>query len=322
MLQHNVSEQLESDSVCKHDSSLWGRECNFVLVGNGEQTNGNCGRFRGFYGCSRDDLHDRVGIDDYADLDTKRQGMGFFKVVRFNCGKPSCPVCYETWAKSEAHLAEARLRAAALRYGKLEHIVCSVPPILYGLSMSELRSRAVKALLKRGVAGGFLIFHGFRYDRIRHWYWSVHFHVVGFILGGYPCRSCQKQYCSGCASFEGRNLRESGNDGFVFKVLGERKTVFGTLWYQLNHATIDVSRKRFHAATWFGVCSYRKLKMTVEKKKDLCPLCQHELHRHKYFGSHPIVTDPKSDGYRGSFVAQIYEDGRRVWVDLEESDGG
>lgn len=188
--------------------------------------------------------------------------------------------------------------------------------------MSELRLRAVKALLNRGVVGGFLIFHGFRYDRFRHWYWSVHFHVVGFILGGYPCRSCQKQYCSGCASFEGRNLRESEKDGFVFKVLGERKTVFGTLWYQLNHATIDASKRRFHVATWFGICSYRKLKVTVEKKKDLCPLCQHELHRHTYFGSHPIVTDPKSDGYRGSFAAQIYEDGRRVWVDLEESDGG
>jgi hypothetical protein len=50
-----------------------------------------------------------------------------------------------------------------------------------------------------------------------------------------------------------------------------------TAWYQLNHASYDKTKKRFHIATWFGVCSYRKLKVTPEKRKELCPICQHEL---------------------------------------------
>jgi hypothetical protein len=49
-------------------------------------------------------------------------------------------------------------------------------------------------------------------------------------------------------------------DGYVVKVLGKRKTVFGTAWYQLHHATIRLGIKRFQSVTWFGNMGYRKLR--------------------------------------------------------------
>jgi hypothetical protein len=59
------------------------------------------------------------------------------------------------------------------------------------------------------------------------------------------------------SGFNGREVRGFEKDGYIVKVMGERKTIFGTAWYQLNHSTIRTNVKRPHACTWFGVCSYR-----------------------------------------------------------------
>jgi hypothetical protein len=72
--------------------------------------------------------------------------------------------------------------------------------------------------------------------------------------------------------------------------LGERKSAFGTAWYQLNHASYDKTKKCFHIATWFGVCSYRKLKVTPEKRKEICPICQHELVYINYVGKTCVIN--------------------------------
>jgi len=97
-------------------------------------------------------------------------------------------------------------------------------------------------------------------------------------------------------------------DGYYVKVFGKRKTVRGTAWYQLNHASVKVGVKRFHVATWFGNCSYRKLKVTIEMRKAVCPICQHDLVRLRYFGGKGIVTDRSSPEYeRDSF--EDYEEG-------------
>jgi hypothetical protein len=97
--------------------------------------------------------------------------------------------------------------------------------------------------------------------------------------------------------------------------MGERKTVFGTAWYQLNHASIKKNVKRFHVASWFGVCSYRKLKVTIEKRKDLCPICQHDLGAIRYFGVKRIVFDRSSSSYRRDSFEDLEEDGHVVWVE-------
>jgi rRNA maturation endonuclease Nob1 len=80
--------------------------------------------------------------------------------------------------------------------------------------------------------------------------------------------------------------------------MGKRKTIFGTAWYQLNHSTIRTNVKRPHACTWFGVCSYRKLKVKVEKKKDLCPICGEELIKLHYMGIRHIVKEKGEGGFR------------------------
>ena len=93
---------------------------------------------------------------------------------------------------------------------------------------------------KSDAIGGCLIFHGFRYNNVRLWYWSPHFHVLGVIKGGCKCRSCNHELgdCRSCSGFNGREMRGFEKDGYIVKVMGARKTIFGTAWYQLNHALL------------------------------------------------------------------------------------
>jgi len=290
----------------------WASYGNFQLVGNGKVTSDACGKYLSLKGCIRTDLHDVNCLDgkNYA-------GKVYVKVVHHWCNKPSCPVCFKSgWAVREAGKIEGRLKEASKRFGLAEHIVASVPLRDYGLSFGDLRARMVKAVYARRVIGGVLIFHGFRYTVQKHWYWNPHFHVLGYILGGYGCRNCKKQICSECGGFEARTRKVYEQDDYIVKVLGKRKTVFGTAWYQLNHSSIDVTKKRFHVATWFGVCSYRKLKVTVEKKKELCPICSEELVKLHYSGARRIVKDRGACGYVASFVDDLVDgDGSVNWCE-------
>lgn len=90
-----------------------------------------------------------------------------------------------------------------------------------------------------------------------------------------------------------------------------------TAWYQLNHASIKVGVKRFRVATWFGCCSYRKLKVTVERKKDLCPICGSELERLRYSGSKAFICDRLAEGYKQNSFEDFMEDGHVVWSSCE-----
>jgi hypothetical protein len=117
-------------------------------------------------------------------------------------------------------------------------------------------------------------------------------------------------------------VRGFEKDGYIVKVMGERKTIFGTAWYQLNHSTIRTNVKRPHACTWFGVCSYRRLKVTVEKRKDLCPICQHDLGAIRYFGVKRIVFDRSSSNYKRDSYEDYEEDGRVVWVERVKCGSG
>jgi hypothetical protein len=294
----------------------YGTHGDFQLVGHGQVTNANCGKFKAFWGCLRTELHQKrfKGDADYDPHDSKRVYM---RKVFHSCDKASCPVCYKRgWAVREATRAEGRLEKAAERFGKVEHIAASIPPKLWGLSYEDLRARTLKALYARGIIGGMLIFHGFRFDRDASlkWFWSPHYHVLGFIVGGYGrCRSCRQQFCSSCEGYEGRTRRLQETDGFIVKVLGERKSVGATAYYQLNHATLRVGHGN-HVATWFGCCSYRKLKVTVEKKKSLCPWCQHDLEELRYYGSKRFVLDRDSPLLERESSEDLEEDGRVVWV--------
>lgn len=306
----------------------------WTLVGHGRVTNERCGTFSAYYGCLRVELHGvlkfgKGGIESH-------KGKGFVHRGLHTCHGVHCPVCYKSgFAVREAKNVERRLLKAKERFGArsgasaVEHLVVSPPKSDYGLSFEALRGKVVKILVARRVVGGVLIFHGFRNEGRVNWYWSPHFHFLGFIRGGYQCRGCSKLcYESRCDGFEVRTRREFKKDGYIVKVAvdeegnaGVRKTIFGSAWYQLNHAAVPVGSVRFHVATWFGTCSYRKLKVFREDvEKAHCPWCGHDLVKVRYFGCLRVDLMESVIEKRG-FEVDLVEDGRVVWVEVPDKYG-
>jgi len=320
-----------------HESvvSGWGRSNGFELVGQQPKTDEYCGRYlilKGCLGGEHGEEHNKVVFDKYGNS-VNCAGKAFLKLVHHFCDKPSCCVCFRHWAKRGAGKIESRLAVASKRFGLVEHIIVGVPSRDWVLSYEQLRKKCHEVLYSRGVIGGALVFHPFRYadvmeSRVKHvpfgWYWSPHFHVLGFIRGGYgECRGCFKRSgkpcVKGCGGFVDRNFRLNEVDGWYVKVKGKRRNsyyddkpnVFGTAFYELNHAGLKVGSDgkpvtRYHVFTWFGVCSYRRLKITVEKFKDLCPICGGELYKIYNFGSRVIVKDVGASGYVGSFLDDLF----------------
>jgi hypothetical protein len=304
----------------------WGTFGDFQLVGHGEQTSANCGKFVSFKGCLHVELHDKTTLDG-----VNFKGKVFVRKVHASCDKPICPVCYKSgWAVREADRITQRIQKASKSQGLAEHIIVSVPKTDYGLDFEQLRLKVIQILNSRGVIGGVLIFHGFRYRsydtinggirNMRGWYWSPHFHCIGFILNGYSeCRHCPKFEsksvitCAGCTGFEARTRRQFEKDGYIVKVKGERKTIMGTAWYQLNHSSVKREVARFHVATWFGTCSYRKLKVTIEKRKEFCPICRSELVPLKYHGKRCFIYSRDSIDYQRSEFCDMNEGYGDVW---------
>lgn len=301
--------------------NAWASYGDYQLVGNGEVTNQFCGKYIGLKGCVRVGLHKLITLDG-----VNYSGKIFRRKVHHWCDKPSCPVCFKSgWAVREASSIKARLIEASKRFGVIEHLSISVPVKDYGLDLKAMRLKAVKLLKARGVVGGCLIFHGFRYNLRKSWYWSPHFHVLGFIFGGYStCRNCSRKWncLKGCGGFDDRAWQLFQKDGYYVKVFGKRKTIHGTAWYQLNHASVKKGVVRFHVATWFGNCSYRKLKVTVELRKAFCPICQHDLVKLRYFGDKGIVTDRSSPDYERDSFEDYEEDGRVVYFESVKRGSG
>ena len=206
---------------------------------------------------------------------------------------------------------EARLKVASNRLGSpVEHIVASIRSEDYGLSLDMLRKKVVRLLANRGIIGGSMIFHGFRYASRKEakikgvpfgWRWSPHFHILGFVGGeGYVvCRKCKGGDCYACKGFEGVTRRENKKYGWIVKVLDKRKTVGGTCWYQLNHCSVRRGSKKSHATTWFGACSYRKMEI-INGEKDVgiqhkCPICDSELVHLRYLGEKKLLLTRRGE---------------------------
>ena len=320
-------EQPEKEVVLKSDyqgsvpelEHSFARYGDIQLVGHGVVTNpAYCGKFS-YWGCLNVGEHSNTSLDG-----VNYSGKVYSRRRYHSCDKPSCPVCYKKgWAVREAGNIKVRLDEASKRFGDVEHIVISIPAKDYGYDIPYLRKKSNKILSKRGIIGGSLIYHGFRYcsktvrkdGEVRYmgWYFSPHFHVLGFIVGGYSrCRNCvRKSDClKGCGGFDDRNYWDGFmKDGYYVKVFGKRKSIFGTAWYQLNHASIDTTKKRFHVATWFGVCSYRKLKVTPKLRKRLCPICRSELVKLRYLGSKRLHLGDEKESFE-----DYLEDGKVAWV--------
>ena len=320
---HNGDEQSINLSIRNEFWSYGEHE----LVGHGKQTNADCGAFGKHTGCLNYELHNQARWFD----ESLPHNAIFVKPIYHSCDKPTCPVCFKYgWAVREAYRMDARLKVASNRFGlPVEHIVVSIRSEDYGLSLDALRKKAVKLMANRGIIGGSIIFHGFRYaNRFEAqrrgvpfgWRWSPHFHILVFVGGeGYgSCRKCKGGDCYACKGFEGITRRENKKDGWIVKVLDKRKTVGGTCWYQLNHCSIQRGSKKSHATTWFGVCSYRMLEIIngddvgIQHK---CPICNSELVHIRYLGNSKLLLTRK-----GEVLSMFAEDGTPLWELAHEGD--
>jgi len=121
-----------------------------------------------------------------------------------------------------------------------------------------------KILKDIGCIGGTIIFHSFRYHKdVKQWYYSPHFHVIGF---GWIEKTTENYY----------------KNGWIVKNKGCRQSTFATVYYQLSHAGI---KKNNHALVWFGDLSYSKLKVEKEEiEANICPYCRDKLREVESYG--------------------------------------
>lgn len=284
----------------------------FEPVGRGVKSSDFCGVWRGFMVCKDVEAHKGVSVGG-VDCSDK-------VVVRHKhlwCHKATCPVCFNRgWSVRLARSVVSRVDGGVKRgFGKIEHVSVSVPPEDWGLPERVLRMKCRSALLDRGIYGGAMVFHGYRIDRVRNvLVWAPHYHTNGFVLGGFDrCRECDHERCDcmSCSGLKGREVRGYEKDRYLVKVFGSRKTVFGTVWYNLNHATVRVSAfSRFHVVTWFGVCGNRKYSSATSKLKseDACPACGGEMVKCSYRGKRFIAREIGDAGYVAWFVDEEFDE--------------
>jgi len=283
----------------------------FQPVGRGVPSSDMCGRWRSFVVCKNKEGH-KGKLLKGADCTDK-------VVVRHKhwwCHKASCPICFSRgWSVREARSIVGRCNEAEKRgLGVSEHVTVSVAVKDRDLSESVFRVKCREALFDRGFGGGTMIFHGFRVDWVRKCLvWSPHYHTLGVVNvdGGFDrCRNCvhDRRDCDLCDGFKGREVRGFAKDGYLVKVHEVRKTVFGTAYYQLNHATIRVSLKRFHVVTYFGSMSYRMFEGEKLMSEDVCPVCSGEMVRCFHAGERRVVKDVGYVGYVACFVDDEFDE--------------
>jgi hypothetical protein len=290
-----LEEHRDFDETDFADGIVLGDTCGQRLVGHGAVTReGLCGQVRGVRVCLNVHLHGQMTLDG-----VNHAGQVYYEKIRHSCHKPSCPTCVDTWVQVEAWRMTGRLGEASKHFGQVEHIVVSVPQKDLHLGTKKLVRKAQKILIGLGVLGGSILTHAFRY-RPNHWYLGMHFHSLAFVLGGYGrCRHCEKRLhraCSfDCDGFNARCYKEFLRSGWIIRIakdrcghVDERRSPYWTAKYELSHATyekVSEKGKRIHIVSWFGVCSYRKLKWTPEVKKRVCALCGYKLMRAVFVGA-------------------------------------
>lgn len=186
-------------------------------------------------------------------------GKAWIQVYPWSCGRRECPICYESWVRREAARANHRLEAYPGRWKRAIHVVLSPPKGIW--TIENLRKKAYFILKWVGIEGGCMVYHPLRAwkheGKIVGWYYSPHFHVVGY---GYLHDNVGSVH---------------GKTGWIVKNKGIRISTVATLVYQLSHAGVC---KDHHTLTWFGCMAYNKLKTEqLEVGKRICPLCGDEL---------------------------------------------
>jgi hypothetical protein len=86
--------------------------------------------------------------------------------------------------------------------------------------------------------------------------------------------------------------------------------------------SVKVIKKRIRGLVWTGSLSYRRMHITYEARKMLCPYCSCELEPVRYFGSKVFQKDPMKNDYKGNFWSEYKENDEVVWFsapDLERN---
>jgi hypothetical protein len=231
----------------------------------------DCGHKR-YRGCLNVEGHRQQGLD--VDIFGKVHVEWYHR----SCDRLECPVCYESAAGLGAHRIAYRLGAVGVcdrekveghrSFGRVIHLITSPCKADFGLSYQRLRSKAYKIAKEAGFRGGSAIFHPFRRHPRKGWYFSPHFHMIGY----------------GWIDWSRADFERSG---WVVKNIGIRRTVEGTAFYQLTHCGLSVKKgesadgrlyRSVHSVTWFGKLAYNKLRIAPEPEKEhICPICGMEL---------------------------------------------
>jgi hypothetical protein len=198
-------------------------------------------------------------------------------VILKHCFNPECPVCYSSWAIREGNAAADRMKAAERLYRAegvdlqdARHFTFSPPQadavelIKTKKGYKKLKGQCVKLIKKSGLLGGAIVFHSHRVSKDKRLYLSPHFHVIAY---GYIVDS---------PAF----LKAS--NGWIYKNMGKRATLAGTLIYALDHCGLGYvdGERAFHALFWFGLLSYNKVskvEVIKEEKTIPCRACQKEI---------------------------------------------
>lgn len=253
----------------------------FPLVGSKlRATNALCGVFSRVKGCKNhlghvgkvlpEGVFGSVGLDGLIG-----EGMAVTFPRAQHCSDPLCPVCCFDFARRTARRAMGKFDAFDGVFGMIsDHIAVSVPKHDWSKPFDFLRKQASSCLEMVGVKGGMLMYHPKRWHRQRKiWYFSPHFHCLGYLDGG---------------RFDGLMVREVYvRTEYVVRVFDKRKSILGTLLYQLSHAGIPAGH--VHAVSWFGCCGSRASRESgvseliraneVEdrRKRSVCPVCGERL---------------------------------------------
>ena len=207
---------------------------------------------------------------------TEYPGKVYIKSFQKSCYRAACEVCYKKWMARDSNKATRRIEKYEKKSPEsAKHIIVSPPSWIHHKPVRELRKEAYKILKKVGAIGGALIYHPFRYDKdSKSWYFSPHFHIVGF---GWISNVSEMYH----------------KDGWIVKNKGLRDSTFAMFYYQLSHAGV---KHGYHTITWFGDLSYSKLKVEDDPNSDQCPLCSAKLRLVFHYGLFGWVPPPEVEG--------------------------
>jgi len=308
----------------------------YPLVGGSALTKPDtCTKFKHHVGCLDVATHATVGYDGV-----------FTRKIHMSCNNLRCGGCYRTWASREAARVAARLKVLSERlHLPIEHISVSYPKEMWGIgNEKKYRKMMEKAADYLGFQNGFSLFHSARHRKyirmngdpakehkgFRQFAtdWQPHHHNLSVVLGGYTCRECpRKSNCSPeCEGFDQKRWKYFKKTGIYVKVImkdehkyEERRNVYQTAKYQLNHSSIDRDAVRAHVGVWMGACSYRKMgKVKVSKEAIDCPVCKEAGIKKAcqvliYAGKKNFILNRYDPNYEMDERHALFEDGLQVW---------